>query len=177
MQALEKFSTFFGLRLSHRLFSAAKQLSLTLQKKEIALQDAITAVEAAKSFFKRMHSDEEFNNFYDDTVASALEHKINQPELPRYRKRPTRYESGSEQHRYSSPKAYHRHLYFEACDLLCAELGNRFDHQLNSSALALEQILIKAANGDYQTSIKELEKSCYKDDIVLTDLARHLLLL
>ena len=92
LQALEKFSTFFGLRLSHRLFSAAKQLSLTLQKKEIALQDAITAVEAAKSFFKRMHTDEEFDNFYDDTVASALEHKINQPELPRYRKRPTRYE-------------------------------------------------------------------------------------
>ena len=86
--------------------------------------------------------------------------------------------SGSEQHRYTSPRAYHRHLYFEACDLLCAELGNRFDHQLNSSVLALERTLIKAANGeDYQTSIKELEKSCYKDDIVLTDLARHLLLL
>jgi hypothetical protein len=92
LQALEKFSTLFGLRLSHRLFSAAEQLSLTLQKKEIALQDAITAVEAAKSFFKRIRSDEEFDHFYDDTVSSALEHKINQPELPRYRKHPTRYE-------------------------------------------------------------------------------------
>ena len=103
-----------------------------------------------------MRSDD---NFYDDTVASALEHKINQPELPRYRKRPTRHESGSEQHRYTSPRAYHCHLYFEACDLLCAELGNRFDHQLNSSVLALERTLIKAVNGeDYQTSIKELAR-------------------
>ena len=33
LQSLEKFSTLFGLRLSHRLFSAAEQLSLTLQKK------------------------------------------------------------------------------------------------------------------------------------------------
>lgn len=57
LQSLEKFSTLFGLRLSHRLFSAA-ELSLTLQKKEIALQDAITAVEAAKSFFKWIRSDE-----------------------------------------------------------------------------------------------------------------------
>ena len=135
-------------------------------------------MEAAKSFFKRIRSDAEFDRFYDDTVASAQEHKINQPELPRYRKRPARYESGSEQHCYSSPRAYHRHLYFEACDLLHAELGNRFDHQLNSSVLALEQTLIKAANGeDCQNTIKELEKSCYKDDIVIPDLARHLLLL
>ena len=178
MQSLEKFSILFGLRLSHRLFSAAEQLSLTLQKKEIALQDAITAVEAAKSYFRRIRSDEEFNRFYDDTVALAQEHNINQPELPRYRKRPSRYESGSEQHHYSSPRAYHRHLYFEACDLLYAELGNRFDRQLNSSVLALEQTVIKAANGeDYQSSIKELEKSCYKDDIILSDLVRHLPLL
>lgn len=44
--------------------------------------------------------------------------------------------------------------------------------------LALEQTLIKAANGeDCQSSIKELEKSCYKDDIVWSDLVRHLPLL
>ena len=33
LQSLEKSSTLFGLRLSHRLFSAAEQLSITLQKK------------------------------------------------------------------------------------------------------------------------------------------------
>ena len=60
-QSLEKFSTLCGLRLSHQLFSAAEQLSLTLQKKEIALQDAVVAVEAAKSFLKRVCSDEEFD--------------------------------------------------------------------------------------------------------------------
>ena len=59
-----------------------------------------------------------------------------------------------------------------------AELGNRYDHQLNSFVLALEQTLIKVANGeDCQNTIEELEKSCYKDDIVLSDLARHPLLL
>ena len=178
MQSLEKFSTVFGLSLSHLLFSAAEQVSLTLQKKNIALQDALTAVEAAKSYFKRIRSDEEFNRFYDNTVALAEQHKISQPELPRYRKRPSRYESGSEQHQYGSPKAYFRHIYFEACDLLYVELGYRFDNQVTSSVVALEQTLIKAANGeDYQSSIKELEKSYYKDDVVISDLSRHLLLL
>ena len=79
------------------------------------------------------------------------------------------------QHRYSSPRAYYRHLYFEACDLLHSELGNRFDHQQNVYVIALEQTLIKAANGeDCQATIKQLEESCYKDDIPLPDLARHL---
>lgn len=48
LQSLEKFSTLFGLRRSQQLFGAAEQLSLTLQKIGIALQDALTAVEAAK---------------------------------------------------------------------------------------------------------------------------------
>ena len=116
------------------------------------------AVEAAKSFFKRVRSDEEFDRFYDDVTSLAQKYNINQPELPRYRKCPSRYESGSEQHCYSSPRCYYRHLYFEACDLLYAELGNRFDSQLNSSVLALEQTLIKAANGeDCQSSIRAAE--------------------
>lgn len=83
LQSSEKFSTLFGLRLTLQQFGAAEQLSLTLQKKDIALQDNLTGVEAAKSCFKWMHSDEEVNYFYDDTVASAQEH-TNQPELPRY---------------------------------------------------------------------------------------------
>ena len=57
MLSLEKFSTLFGLRLSHLLFSAAEQVSLTLQKKDIALQDALASLDAAKQFFKRIRFD------------------------------------------------------------------------------------------------------------------------
>ena len=32
----------------------------------------------------------------------------------------------SEQHRYTTPKDYHRHQYYEACDHLYAELVNFF---------------------------------------------------
>ena len=50
LQSLEKFNTLFGLMLSHRLFSAVEQVSLVLQKKNIAIQDALAAVETAKNF-------------------------------------------------------------------------------------------------------------------------------
>ena len=176
-QSLEKFNSFFCLRLCHLLFSTAEQLSLTLQTVNLSLQDACTAVETAKLFYQRIRSESNFNRFYDKSINLASSHSINQPVLPRYRRRPSRYESGSEQHNYGTPKNYHRHQYFEACDLLYAELNDRFQNQLCSPIIAIEKTLLKAANGeDFQSYIEQLMKSCYKDDI-LPDLKRHLLIL
>ena len=67
---------------SHILFSAAEQVSFTVQRKDIALDDALSAVDAAKQFFKRNRSDENFNKFSDKTVADADKHKIGHSELP-----------------------------------------------------------------------------------------------
>ena len=45
LHLLEKFNAHFWLKLSYLLFSAAEQLSLSLQKKNIAIQDTLSAVE------------------------------------------------------------------------------------------------------------------------------------
>ncbi len=178
LQSLEKFTTLFGLRLAHTLFCAAEQVSFALQKKNISLQDALSAVDAAKAYYDRLRSEEEFNRFYDMTVELAQQHAIGQPELPRYRRRPSRFEDGSAPHEYTTAKAYYRHTYFEACDLLRAELDERFDRQRLPPVLAMEQLLLKAANGDeYQTELAMLAESCYENDVDWSDLKRHLPLL
>ena len=174
-QSLEKFSTLFGLRLSHLLFSAAEQVSLTLQRKDIALNDALNAVDLVKRFFKARRSDENFNVFYDNIVAVAQKYDIGRPELPRYRKRPARFENGSDPHTFTSTKAYFRQIYFEACDLLYGELEARFSDKHIPSVIAIEKTLICAANGqDYEDAMKVLKESCYKEDIDMPTLARHL---
>ena len=48
---MEKFSTFFGLKLAHLLFGAAEQLSRTLQSKQTSAQDAFKAAGLAKAFY------------------------------------------------------------------------------------------------------------------------------
>ena len=64
LQSLEKFNTLFGLRLAHTLFCAAEQVSVVLQKKNISLSDALSAVDAAKkAYYHRLRSEEEFNGF------------------------------------------------------------------------------------------------------------------
>ena len=88
LHLLEKFNTLFWRKLSYLLFSAAEQLSLSLQKKNIAIQDALSAVEAAKEHFKHLRSDEDFNGFYEKALRFAEEKGIEQPLLPRNRRRP-----------------------------------------------------------------------------------------
>ena len=41
---LEKFSTYFGLKFAHSLFGASEQLSLTIQYKDLNVQEASLTV-------------------------------------------------------------------------------------------------------------------------------------
>ena len=50
---MEKFCTFFGLKLSHLIFSATEQLSLSLQGKDTTMQEAVQALELAVKYLKR----------------------------------------------------------------------------------------------------------------------------
>ena len=79
--SLEKFSTLFGFCLARTVFSASKQVSFTLQKNNITT----SAVDAVKAYFKRLHSVQEFDHFYDATVRITERQCIGKPELPRNR--------------------------------------------------------------------------------------------
>ena len=178
LQSLEKFNTLFGLRLAHILFCAAEQVSFVLQKKGISLSDALSAVDAAKAYYHRLRSEEEFNRFFDATVQIVDKQNIGKPEVPRYRRRPSRFEDGSRPHEFSSARAYYRQTFFEACDLLSVELKDRFEDKHVPSVLVMEETLLKAANGEEcKKEIDLLAKSCYSNDINWSDFGRHILLL
>ncbi|KAL5503223.1 hypothetical protein EMCRGX_G010140 [Ephydatia muelleri] len=49
--ALEKFDMFFGLQLGHLLFGAAENTSIVLQRKDISVQEAFSAVNVTTSLF------------------------------------------------------------------------------------------------------------------------------
>ena len=140
--------------------------------------DALSAVEAAKSYYQRLRVEDEFNRFFDATVKIAEKHKIGKPELPTYRRRPSRFDDGNRPHEFPTARAYFCQIFFEACDLLSVELKDRFENQHTPSVIAIEQGLLKAANGnDCQQEIALLEESCYRNDINWSDFKRHVLLL
>ena len=67
--SLSKFETVFGLKLGYAIFSASEQLSRTLQGKHTT-QEAMSAIRLAKSHFRRLRTEAEFNRFYDSFITS-----------------------------------------------------------------------------------------------------------
>ena len=66
-------------------------------------------------------------------------------------------DDGSQPHRFSDPKAYYHHQYFEACDVLLQELNDRFDQDDLLPPQYLENLLMKVANEDvYEESYEAL---------------------
>uniref|UniRef100_A0A1X7U7M4 Uncharacterized protein n=1 Tax=Amphimedon queenslandica TaxID=400682 RepID=A0A1X7U7M4_AMPQE len=99
--------------------------------------------------------------------------------IPQNRREPKRFEEGSQQHQCKTPRDFFRHQYFEAYDLRHQELESRFQqHQSLKQILSLENILLKAANGDsYQEDFESAKLSCFKDHINFSNLEKQLPLL
>ena len=87
MTLMEKFSTYFGLRLSYTVFGATEQLSRIIQAKQISIQDAVKAAHTAKASYEGMRKEEVYSQFYDQVVEDATG-KTEEPVLPRYRRAP-----------------------------------------------------------------------------------------
>ena len=99
-------SSYFGLKLALRVFSATEQVSITLQHHDSNAQEALAAVKSAEYYLNRQRSDDAFNLFYDLVLQEAAEKGLQQPTLPRQRKIPRRIDNGGENHIFSSPKEF-----------------------------------------------------------------------
>lgn len=180
---MQKFDTYFGLKLSHLVFGATEQLSRTLQHENISLMEALTATELAQAHLKHFRTDEQFNQFYERTKITA-EERTDPPCLPRYKRAPKRLDDGSKPHRYGSPEAYHRHLFFELLELVNGEISKRFDQKSMAVPRAIEKVLLDACSTSREDSsstelpvIPTEVTELYQRDLDMKKLARQLLLL
>ena len=160
---MEKFSTFFGLKLSFMVFSAMEELSKTLQSSDLNAQEASSAAASALKFLKRQRSDDQFITFYHSVVSEAKDH-TDPPTLPKQKRMPKRFDDGSVNHHFSTPEDYYRKQYFEVLDLLAAEIERRFDQNSLKIINEMEQVLLNPCNGvTVQFSEEFLEK--YSTDV------------
>ena len=136
---MERFSTYLGLKMSHLIFSASEQVSITLQGKDTTLQEAITAADLAVRFLEQQRTDDKFQLFYEDVVKCSKDLTAS-PCLPRYR-HPQKCldEVSSTKHEFSSPEYYFRQQYFKALDLLVNELKSGS----NKREVCLLQLLLR----------------------------------
>ena len=72
---MEKFSTYFGLKLSHTIFSATEQVSICIQAKDTTVEDVMKAKDMAKHHLHRQRREEAFDRFNSNVTTAAAEHK------------------------------------------------------------------------------------------------------
>ncbi len=166
LTAMDKFSTYFGLKLSYLFFSATEQLSLTLQGRDTTMQEAVDSANLAIKFLQRQRNDDKFDRFYSRVVEDAKE-LTSKPVIPRYKRPPKPINEGSTMsHRFDDVESYFRQQYYEALDTASEELQKRFQQTRGMPiAVALEKTLLKASNDhDSGNDIPE-EIQLYSKDV------------
>ena len=148
LQSLDKFSTYYGLKLSHLVFSATEQFSTMLQSKNLTIQEALHSANLATNFLERQRSEVAFELFYQKVLEESKE-LTSEPVLPRCRRISKRLDGGCETHRFEDPRTLHRQEYFEAMETVKGEITRRFQQQGMPLAAALEKTLLRAFDCEY----------------------------
>ena len=60
LQSLDKFNTYYGLKLSHLVFSATEQFSTMLHSKNLTIQEAVHGANLATNVLERQRSEVAF---------------------------------------------------------------------------------------------------------------------
>ena len=90
---MAKFNYFFGTALAQLLLRHTDNLSRTLQQEDMSAVEGQKIAVMVKHTLQSIHTDASFSGFWGATTKKAKEFDIEEPTLPRRRKRPMRYEA------------------------------------------------------------------------------------
>ena len=98
-------------------------------------------------------------------ILKAEKRGVSEPQLPRQRKLPRRYDDGSSGGDFpSTPKAHFKPTYFEAIDLITNCVQDRFNQPGYRIYQSLETLLIKASKGEELQENLDAVCAFYHDD-------------
>ena len=114
---MKDFNFFFGLMLAERILKHADNLSKTIQATTMSAVEAHHISQLSVSVLEKMRTDESFDQFWALVCSSQQSLDINDPVLPRARKRPRRYDEGiAEPYIPSDVKQHYRQIYYQSLD-------------------------------------------------------------
>ena len=158
------------------IFSAAEQVSINIQVKDITIQEAVHGAQLLKTHLGSMRNETKFDSFYSEVISDSAD-LTEEPILPRQRKRPRRLDDGATPHRYETPKDRHCHMYLEVTELTAGEVERRFIQKDLGIVNEVEVILIEFANDNTEKGISPELEMYLKDDFELEQLKIQLSML
>ena len=161
-----KFDFFFGAILGETVLSHSDNLSRTLQKGDISASEGQGVAEMTVTCLKTLRTDDNFALFWSKVTKKATQLNIDEPALPRKRKRTVRYESGNAAPEFhTSIEGYYRQAYFEVLDVICSTIEDRFRQPVYQLYSNLEQLLLKAVCKENYSSEFDFVTKFYGPDL------------
>ena len=106
---MNPFSFYFGLVLGEMLLCHSDNLNKTLQHDKLSAAEGQAIAVMTNTTLASLRNDAHYNLFWQKVIAMAKENNVEDPKLPRNRKRPVRYEEGNAVAEFhSTPKDYYR---------------------------------------------------------------------
>ena len=91
---MQKFEYYFGIELGLKILRHTDNLSKALQKREMSASEGKELAMAALSTLESFISDDEYEEFWESVISKTNDLEIEEPKLPRKRKKPARYSDG-----------------------------------------------------------------------------------
>lgn len=172
---MKSFDFFFGASLGELLLSHSDNLSKTLQSSTMSAAEGQKVADMTVITLQSLRSDENFLLFWKRVTDKASDLDINEPVLPRQRKRPRRYEEGASVGDFhETTEGLHRCIYYEALDLIVTGIKDRFDQPGYRLYSNLEALLVKAAKTERFDEELQFVTAFYKDDFSSDQLSMQL---
>ncbi|CAB4030796.1 zinc finger MYM-type 1-like [Paramuricea clavata] len=164
---MESFDFYFGLHLGVTIFRHTDNLSATLQKANMSSISGQHNTKLTTEVLKGIRNEECFKSFFQTILKKKEALKdISEPEVPRKRKAPARYEVGEGEPWYpKTSEDLYRKICYEALDLIVSAINERFDQPSFKAYAKLEALLLKSLKSEDISYEMAFVKEVYHQDI------------
>ena len=154
--------------------SATELLAAGLQKKKHECRRAVQCKHVLKRTLQNMS--ENTHKFFSQIKLESEKFEIETPVLPRWHRLPHRFDSGSDNTRFTSPVQFFTMQYVEIIDLITNKLDERFDQEALQYLSDIEHVVLATERGENTAtlSLKDDTKTKLDGDIDIMALENEL---
>ena len=156
---MKSFDFFFGVSLSELILRHSDNLSRTLQKESISAAEGQEVTSLTVTTLRSLRTDDSWKMFWGKVTRFATDVNVAEPQLPRCRKVPRRFEEGAADTHFfpATAEDHYRQIYFQALDDTTTCISHRFDQPGYQMYRNIQELLLKAARSeDYEAEVKHV---------------------
>jgi hypothetical protein len=146
---LTQFKSVFLLHVLITILERVETLNAALQRTTLNFHEGISSIHLCREalIYKRDYG---FQQIWDHSVTFAKDNGVDEPEMPRVRKRPRRFDTDSTEsvaHVFETPEDMFRPVFIEIADTAISGLNDRFQTSTTNHLNLMEDFVVGKSDG------------------------------